>query len=77
MKNGMCYYFCDIIKIEYFDLHNVLRDDILYKSLIDSRPLCIRFNKRDGFIKVGDGTRYEVLFGSKNVIPFTTGLDIL
>ena len=70
----MCYYSDDIIKIEDFDLDNILTDEksyenvlaynISYKSLIDSnKPLHIRFDKTDGFIKVYDGTRYLVLFG--------------
>ena len=28
-----------------------------------AKPLCIRFSKVDGFIRVYDGTRYVVLFG--------------
>ena len=50
--------------------------NISYKSLIDSEPLDTRFNKIDGFIRVYDGTRYYYL-EVKNMIPFTTGLDIL
>ena len=73
--NDMCYYFDDIIKTEDFDPDNILMDEepyekilvynISYKSLIDSKPLCIRFDKIDGFIRVYDGTRYLVLFGSE------------
>ena len=69
IKNHACYYFNDIIKIEDFDLNNVLIDEksfenilvcnISYKSLINSKSLRIRFNKID------DGTRYLVLFGSE------------
>ena len=44
---------------------NILVYDILYKTLIDSKPLRIRFDKTDGFIRVYDGTRYLVLFGSE------------
>ena len=47
--------------------------DISYKTLICAKPLHIRFNKIDGFIRV----RYLVLFGPKNMMPFTIGLDIL
>ena len=75
--------FHDIIKIEEFDLDNILIDEISYKnilvynisckSLIGSRPLCIRFDKIDGFIRIYDGTRYLMLFGSENMIPFATG----
>ena len=34
-----------------------------YKTSIGTRPLCIRFDKVDGFIRVFDRTRYLVLFG--------------
>ena len=83
----MCYYFDDIIKIKDFGLYNILIDEKwyknilvynnLYKSLIDSMPLRITFDKVDGFITVYDGTEYLVLFASENMIPFTVGLDIL
>ena len=72
-KNRLCYYFDDMIKIEDFDLdnfsidkksyENILVYNNLYKLLVDSKPLCIRFNKIDGFIRVYDGTRYLVIFG--------------
>ena len=65
----------DIIIIEDFDPDNILIDEksyenILvcnnpYKSLIDSKPLRIRFDKIYGFIRDYDGTRYLVLFGSE------------
>ena len=71
----MCYYFDDIIKIEEFHLHNILKDEksyenilvdnILYKSVIDSKRLRIRFNIIGGFIRVYYGTRCLVLFESK------------
>ena len=51
----MCYYFDDIIKLEDLDLDNILIDeksieniliyDISYKTLIDPKPLRIRFFK--------------------------------
>ena len=44
---------------------NILIYKNSYKSLIDSKPLRIRFDKIDGFIRVYDGTKYLVLFGSK------------
>ena len=40
-------------------------DDVLNKTLIDSKSLRIRFDKIDGFIKIYDGTRYLTLFGSE------------
>ena len=87
IKIRTCYYFDDIIKINDFDLdkifiderwyENILVYNISYKSLIDSMPLRITFDKIDGFIRVYDGTEYIVLFASENMIPFTAGLDIL
>ena len=57
----------DIIEIEDFDPDNILIDENSYenilvynnlrKSLIDCKPLRIRFDKIDGFIRVYDGTR--------------------
>ena len=37
----------------------------MYKSLTNAKLLCIRFDKIDRFIRVFDGTRYLVLFGSE------------
>ena len=59
----MFYYFDDIIKIEDFDnillgeksYHNILIY-ISYKTLTDAKPLHIRFDKLNGFIRVYDGT---------------------
>ena len=39
--------------------------DISYKTLIDPKPLHIRFDKIDGFIRIYDVTRYLTLFGSE------------
>ena len=74
-KNHTCYYLDDIIKIEHFDLNNILIDEnsyenilvykISYKSLIDSKPLRIRFDKLDGFLRVYDRTKYLGLFRSE------------
>ena len=57
-KNRTCYYFNDIIKLEDFDLDNILIDkkshennliyDISHTTLIDSKPLRIRFDEIDG-----------------------------
>ena len=68
IKNSTCYYFDDIIKTEDFDINNILIDEklyenilvynISYKSLIDSRPSRIRFDKIDRFIRVYNGARY-------------------
>ena len=59
---------------------NILVYNILYKSLFDSKPLLIRFDKINGFIRVYDGKRYLVLFGSGkydsilNRIRYLTGV---
>ena len=55
---------------------NILIYDILYGTLIVPKPLQIRFDKIDGFIRVFDGTRYLTLFGSENMKLFTTELDV-
>ena len=39
--------------------------DISYKNLLGPKPLLIRFDKIDGFIKTYDGTTYLTLFGYK------------
>ena len=76
IKNRTCHYFDDIIKFEDFGLDNILIGEILiyesilvhnisYKTLIGTKPLRIRFDKTDGFIRVYDGTRYLVLFGAE------------
>ena len=75
IKNGTCYYFDDIFKLEDFDLDNILIDEksheniliyeISYKTLIDSKHFHVRFDKIDGFIRIYDETRYLTLFGSE------------
>ena len=44
---------------------NILISDILYKALTGVKPLRIRFDIVDGFIRVYYGTRYLVLFGGE------------
>ena len=71
IKNRTCCCFDDIIKLEDFDLVNILIDEksykniliynISYKTLIGAKHLPIRVNKIDVFIRVYDGTRYLVL----------------
>ena len=75
IENCTCYYFDDIIALKDFDIDNILIDkkpyenilihDISYKTLIDTKPLRISFNKIDGFIRIYDVTRYLTLFGSE------------
>ena len=67
IKNCTFYSFDDIIRIKDFDINNILIDEkpfenilaynISYKSLIDCKPLRVRFNKINGFIRVYNGTR--------------------
>ena len=73
IKNRKFYYFNEIAKIEDFNIDNTLIDEISnknilvyfisYKTLIDAKPLRIRFDKMDGFIRFYDGIRYLVLLG--------------
>ena len=75
LNNHPSYYFNDIIKLENFDLINILIDkkshenilvhEISFKTLIDSKPLWIRFDKIDGIIRIYNGSRYLTLFGTK------------
>ena len=70
IQNYMCYYFYDIIKLEDFDLDNVLVDkksheniliyDISYWTFLDPK-----LDKIDWFIRIYDGTRYLTLCGSE------------
>ena len=69
------YYFDGIIKFEGFDLDKILKDEksykylllynISYKTLIGNKLLLIRFDKKDKFFRVYDGTRYLLLFGAE------------
>ena len=66
----------DNILIYEKSYENILFYRISYKTLIGAKPLYIRFNKIDGFIRVYDGVIYLVLFGAEQMTSFTTGLDI-
>ena len=59
-KNTAVYF--DSFRIEY-----ILIYDISYKTLINPKPLRIRFDKTDGFIRISDGTRYLTLIGSEKL----------
>ena len=75
IKNCPCHFLGDIIKLEDFVFDNILINensyenilvyDISLKILIGVKPLRIRFNKVNGFIRVYDGTKYLVLFGDE------------
>ena len=64
------WYFDDTTIFEDFDFDSILSDeksfknisiyDILYKTLIRARPLRIKFENVDRFIRNYDGTRYLV-----------------
>ena len=68
IENRMCYYSDDIIKFEDFDFDNILIDkksleniliyDVSYKTLIETNPLHISFDKIDGIIRIYNGNRY-------------------
>ena len=44
---------------------NILIYDISYKTSIGSKPLCIRFDKIDWFIRIFDGTKYLLLLSTE------------
>ena len=47
-------------------------------NIIDRKPLGTRFDKRDGFIKIYDRTKYLTLLGpEKDMVLFTIELYIL
>ena len=87
IKNCTCFYFDGIVRLEHFDLNNILIDNksyknilvynISHKTLIGVKPLRISFDKIDGFIKVYDGTRYLVLFGAEKCDSIHTKIGIL
>ena len=67
--NCTCYYFDDIMEVdEYINTDRILLDkksyenilvyNILYKKLMDAKPLRIRFTKVDGIIKIYNGIKY-------------------
>ena len=76
IKNCTClHYFNEIIKLEDFDIDNILIDkksheniliyDISYETLIGSKSLRIRFDKIDGLTRTYDETGYLTLFRSE------------
>ena len=54
-----------MILLDEKSYENILVYNILYKTLIGAKPLRIRCDKSNGFIKAYDTTRYLVLFGAK------------
>ena len=78
LKNRMCCYFDDMMRVGDFDFDILLNEKsyensfenssiyvISYKTFMGAKPLCITFNKINGFIKIDDGTRCLALFGPK------------
>ena len=77
IKSRTCYYFDNITKNEDFHFDDILLDKKLQKILIGAKPLHIRSDKADAFMRVYDGTRYLALFALKKMMPFKIRLDIL
>ena len=93
-KNCTCYYFDEIMRVGGFDFddnlldkksnespyENILVYDISYKPFMGAKPLHIRFDKIDRFIKVYDRIRFFLLFGPRRYDPiyeFMVELGIL
>ena len=61
----ICYHYdIDNVLIHEKSYENTLIYDISYKTLVGPKPLRIRLDKIDGFIKIYDGASYLTLFGS-------------
>ena len=56
---------------------NILIYEISSKTFMGAKPLCISFDKIDGFIKIYSGIRYLEIFDSWFMMKFVIGLDIL
>ena len=60
----MCYYFDDIMEVKDINVDNFLLDKrsykniLIYKKLMDEKPLRVIFYKVDGIIKIHHGIRY-------------------
>ena len=73
IDNCICYCFDDIMRVVGIDFDDILLNEKSYKSIlirntlcktfIGAKPLHIRFEKIDGFIKIYDGTKYLILSG--------------
>ena len=80
IKNCMCYYFDDIMKVGDINVDKILLDEklyenilvhnVLYKKCMDAKPLHIRFDKVDRIIKIYDWIRYLELSDSCNEVYY-------
>ena len=88
IKNRTCYYFDDIITdrdiysvdilLDNFLDENISFYDISYKTSMGPKPLRIRFDKIDGFIRVcGSEFRHLVLFDNGLFDKIMISLNIL
>ena len=88
IKNRTCYYFDDIINAVDINFNDILLDaklyenipiyDISYKTSTVPKPLRIRSNKADGFIRVcGSEFRYLVFLIMDFLIKSVIRLNIL
>ena len=87
IKHCTCYCFDGIIKIEDFCFDYIIIDeksykkvlvfDILYKTLFGSKPIHIRSDEVDVFIRVYDGIRYLVLIIPEKHDAICNRLNIL
>ena len=88
IKNRTCYYFDDIITDRDIYSVDILLDDFLdenisvydisYKTSMGPKPLRIRFDKIDGFIRVcGSEFRHLVLFDNGLFDKIMISLNIL
>ena len=85
IKNNLCY-IDNIIKLEDFEL-DILIDEKSCKSIliynntcrtvIGPKSLQIKFNTICKYIRIYDETRYKYYLVLKNMMLFTTELDIL
>ena len=50
------------VKLYKEEYKNISIYDISYKTSTGAEPLRIRYNKRNGFIKIHNGIRYLILF---------------
>ena len=83
----MVHVIISMIKLEDFNLDNILIDEkphknnfiyeIPYKTLIGSKPLCIRVNKKMNLLEFLMELDNLTLLALKNMMLFTTELDVL